>query len=519
MNNTLVTKPNLLINDGTKGKLGKDATTCETLALNVRADNLLSQVVFFLPPLHQSFTRNFTVLNHTHSSKCSPEYAKSEQPTVLASKPREVKIDVSVRRYKRFLLENMKNESLTSIILQTYEAIDGNRGINDEYSLEMLILEAYELEINCFELKKSIDVIPLYQRLSDRVDRFELKRGNDEDEKVMSSLKSLLRYKLSDLQEVIGLILDVKKYIPIAVGRIERRKNSFSTQVNVSDVDLVYAFNQLKFGVDGNYFLATYYHVIDAFKLIYFPFAAKHLSWSGFDISASFTGYQNLQSVHSFTTLYLNLLQNTTDTVNNITLETAITVNTIKKNSHDPFFIWKNSDVRDKIRDLFAGNKITLLADIKQAENPYNAAKFKTIELSFQSPNETIKNGLKNVLKAFEVHQNYTGLAAIRCNNNFYKMTTDSIGIMFSFQHYKFHVPVSRSLSYDKLQSSRPILSPYALWEFQLFVLNQRQSFQSLEPYVDFVDMELRGIGEYLEEDASACEREDLSKFYSKLEN
>lgn len=501
--------------------MGKDAKTCKSLALDVRIDTELEKVVFIFLPLHHSFSSHFTVLNHINSSKCSPEFVKSEHATVVEVS--EIETVSPFVRYKRFLIENMKNESLKNVIQRAYEAIDENTEINDEYSLDEFLMEACELEKNYFELKKLVDLVSMYQRLSKRIKSLESHRLTKNDRIALSRLGHILSMKLDNLREYDGLIVNIESFTKLFAEHIKTKNELVLPNLNISE--LRNNLKLLQFGVYGNYFLDTYYYIIEGFQLTFFPFAVDYLKM--YRLPTSFLSYEDLNAIALATTNNLNTLSQSIDAINSNHARIVKNKNSIDKtNREDAFYTWKNYDVREKIRKLFAGEKITLLADVKQTKNRFNSIKFNTIELVFRlselsEQNDFFNDRFNYILEVLEVKFNHTGVSTFRCNDNFYQMTTEPIFILSSFAKDTSKIPLSRNLVYDMLRENRPVLSPYTLWEIQLSGVNERDAvnFDVLEPFVELVDIELHGTGKYIRENASICENENLAKFYSLMEN
>lgn len=382
--------------------------------------------------------------------------------------------------------------------------------ISNEYSLKDLLNEAYELEKKCWKLKKSIDLVPLYQRLSNRINGLQ----NGGDERVVTMFKNLLKFKMSDLEIEHNLIVDIESFIDLTVTAIERRNNIFSNHSTINDAELSNSFDQLKIGINGNFFIEKYHQIIDAFQLTYFPFAADYLE--KYRLPVSFTDYNDVNAIHSATTANLNELKVDIGTINSESARISGIQNSDITDPDSAFFTWKNSDVREKIRKLFSGEKIELLADVKQASTQFNALRFNTIDLAFRSSNQSITDELMNFLGYFDVTANHTGQSAIRCNNDYYNMTTPDNFIFFTFEKYNSN-PTHRNVVYDKLRDNKALLSPYAMYEFQLASVRGKNKFQKLQPFIELVDIELHGTGTFLEEDAPICENKKLPNFYSKI--
>lgn len=422
----------------------------------------------------------------------------------------------------------MKNESLKNVIQRAYEAIDENTEINDEYSLDALVMEACELEKNYFELKKLVDLVSMYQRLSKRIkslERLESHRLTENDRIALSRLGYILSMKLANLREYDdSLIVNIDLFTEVVAEQIKTKNELVLPNLNISDVELRNDLELLQFGFYGNYFLDTYYHIIEGFQLTFFPFAVDYLKM--YRLPTSFLSYEDLNAIALATTNNLNTLSQSIDAINSNRARIVKIKNSIDQtNREDAFYTWKNYDVREKIRKLFAGEKITLLADVKQTKNRFNSIKFNTIELVFRlselsQQNDYFNDRLNYILEILEVKFNHTGVSTFRCNDNFYQMTTEPIFILSSFAKGTSKIPLSRNLVYDMLRENRPVLSPFTLWEIQLSGVNEHDvNFDVLEPFVELVDIELHGTGKYIRENASICENENLAKFYSLMEN
>ncbi len=495
--------------------------------MDVRIDTELKKVVFIFLPIHHSFSSHFTVVNHTKSSKCVPEYIRNNETIVSpeSTEPDEMEILSSVILYKKFLIKNMKNSSIAAMVQELYEAIDGNEELNIENSLKTLLLEACEFERNYFELKQSIDMYSTYRRLFDRVESLKVREQNDDDKRVLSHLKLILLFKLEDIQADYNFILNLEAYAELTVRKIDLRNRKLPAIMDIDNVELQNNLNDLRFGVNGNFILAEYYHVIKGFGQTYFPFAVDYLKI--YSIPMSHSVYNDLNDL---TTAATNNLKRLNDSIRTLVSNNEEHMShrgyTQRKQRRHALVIWKNSDYRDEIRKLFEGEKITLLGDVKQPKKDFplhfNAMKSNTFEIVFRSSNRTVNKQLKNLLNSFELELNHTGLAATRCNNKFFNMTTEPIFMRTSLFKLENGTPATRTLTYDKIKENQPTLSPYALWEIQLAEVGKNypsyRNISELAPFTQFdFDIELYGTGEYIAEDVSICDNENLTKFYTQI--
>ncbi len=412
----------------------------------------------------------------------------------------------------------MKNESLSSLVQRTYEAIDKNRQLNEEFTLKGLVSEAYELEKNYFDLKNSINVTTLYQSLIGRMKT--LKRVPD-DHNAMLHLEKMFNYKLNDIKIKYSLIYDIEAFIEVINMSIDLRNRMIRAISNVNDVELQNSLNQLRFGVNGNFIITEFYHVIKWFRIAYFPFAVDYLE--NYSMPKSLSSYNDLEDITIFATSRLNVLIQSMWEIKSNNGDIMMNINYIDYTSpDDAIFIWKHSDFRDKIVDLFAGKKVTLLSDVKESQ--YNAMKYNTVDIAFRSSDQTVNDRLNNLLQAFDLKLVNTGVSATRCDNQFYQITTDPYPIVTSFSRNANGIPMSRLMTYDKLRDSPPTLSPYTVWDVQILEINEwyanHRNISELAAFgrYDF-DIELHGTGKYIQDNVPICNSRKLGRFYSQILN
>ncbi|KAJ6641635.1 hypothetical protein Bhyg_06575 [Pseudolycoriella hygida] len=454
------TKPKRVTNDGLVGLSGKNGE-CKNLALDVRIDAELKETSLV--------SSRFTALNHAENGKCSPVYERNFEsiPTqsVLIHPSR---FDFSVLRYKQFLLESMRNESLTVGAQKMYLAIDENSEITSDFSLTATAKDACELEKNFIELKEKIDLTPFYKRFSHRLKTIEpYFYGTDREG--LYKLQEILEHKLFDFDSDRGLIVDVGGFAELIVPKIEQSGNRFALITVMGDFELKNALNNLTLRAHENYVLNEYSRAIKGFQLNYFPYAANYLE--NYRLPTSHSSYNDINALVKATTKKLNTLAENIE-------------------------------------------QISLLADVKKSTDRFNLFKFNTIELVFRSSDPSVNSQLNQTMRHFKIVASYGGPSDFRCNNHFYTLKCDSTFIYFSYEKSRRDQdPVMKNGVYLKLKENDAVLSPYTLWEFSLHAGSKStKHFRELAQFShENIDIELHGTGTYLDENSPICENNNLA--------
>ncbi|KAJ6641396.1 hypothetical protein Bhyg_06335 [Pseudolycoriella hygida] len=502
-------EPKHVTNDGLVGLSGKNGD-CKNFALDVRIDAELKEASLV--------SSRFTALDHAESFKCSPMYEKNiESIATQAVLIYPSRFDFSVVRYKQFLLESMRNESLTVGAQKMYLAIGENSEITSDFSLKAMVMEVFELEKNFIELKEKIDLTPFYKRLSHRLETIQpYFFGTDREG--LFKLQEILEHKLFDFDSDSGLIVDVRGFAEIIVPKIERSGNRIAMITVMRDEELKNALNNLTLSVNENFVLNEYSRAIKGFQLSYFPYAANYLE--NYRLPTSPSSYNDINDLVKATTKKLNTLA---ENIGRVIPHNALIMKKHFVNSANPMsalYIWKNEDIRDKIRKLFDGEKISLLADVKKSTDRFNLFKFNTIDLVFRSSDPSVNSKLNRTLRHFEIDASYVGPSNFRCNNHFYQLKCDPTLIFFSYEKSRRDQgPVMKNGVYVKLKENDAVLSPYTLWEFSLNAdFNTNKHFRELAQFShENIDIELHGTGTYLLENSPVCENNNLAKFYNRI--
>lgn len=382
------------------------------------------------------------------------------------------------------------------------------RVIND--GLKGLLLEALELENSFSVLANSSIVTAQYQSLFDRVEGVRSSGFDEDNSQALFYLESVLRSRLIDVNKEPSLIIDLHSYADFLVSEIAKRNKKMPEIQNINDVDLKANLNRQGFKANVNFILTEYHNFVEGIRFAYFPYAACYL--------------ESLRQLNSSTS-YDNLIAMTTAFTNQL-IESKRYIEDLNSRDirylggsepKDAFCIWKNSEVRDKIRQLFKGEEITLVADVKTATNQLNALKFKQLNLVFRPSNQTVHNRLDRALKYYTIFLDHSGRSAYRFNNHFYQLTTQPMLLFFSYETDQNQKPFHQNGIFTKLRESRPKLSPYTEWTLKLS--SSSNSFRRLTRFEQSdIDIELHGSGSYVDESMQICEEEKVSRFYTPTE-
>lgn len=279
-------------------------------------------------------------------------------------------------------------------------------------------------------------------------------------------------------------------------------------RTHITDLHLKQILNQLEFNCQANFILSQYGRAVDAFKQAVFPFAADYLEF--YQLPVTIAEDHSMDSVIvkvvDKVKLMSERIKELNGTVINKNDESMHTAHFDRnRGGPGPFYLWPNDEVHNEIQQLFAGKKVYLLADVTQS-GKLNAVKFNVINVVFRTSNQTTNEQLEEILQSFHVSMTHMGESDYRCNEQFYTIRCRPQTIAYNFAKNDFNGV------YGKLSAGINILSPYTLWAIQL----SRGQFEQLEPFVDIVDIELHGHGQYVVEGAKICGT-DLTKYYTPL--
>lgn len=287
--------------------------------------------------------------------------------------------------------------------------------------------------------------------------------------------------------------------------------------INIADPNLSKAVIDLEKAIRSNLVLDRYKLAINALKQHVFPRAHFYLT--------ELTLPSSLESENNFENLVNNAMIQVDKIISKVKeYKTSITHHDAyisrgwfngDYTSAKPFFIWKNSNHKDVISKLLSGEKIALKSNILNSVPDKDAVKFNEIGINFNSLNQTVSLEIRNKLKEFKVTATHLGNSYYRYNNDIYVITSDSQHISYSFEKDTNGEPIHKNNVYNKIKSGNVMLSPYAMWEFQLLKSKPETSFSEFKKYEEIVNLELVGYGSYLTKGTNIS-NVDIDNYYKR---
>lgn len=270
---------------------------------------------------------------------------------------------------------------------------------------------------------------------------------------------------------------------------------------------------RLESNLHHHIFFAEYYRAMDTLNKVMFPFlmendTAYNLKDVGIGHATepykrTLNAIENIKKMNS----RVDVLKSSVGSVGEIVLDFYHSFNVSIYGAYfistQPFYTWRNYEIRDEIRQLFAGEKVYLMADVTRGSQ-LNAVKFNSIGIDFRMANGTSASELQDILESFHVTMTHMGNSHYRCGNRTYTINSPSREV--SSRIGREYQTAVGSAGDETLSSNIALLSPYALWRFQL----SGDSFDALSPFVGRVDIELHGYGQYVSQREPICETDLL---------
>lgn len=318
---------------------------------------------------------------------------------------------------------------------------------------------------------------------------------------------------------LIGYVEKIDEFLSITTGIYEHVENykqhkefeahvsniysKRSTNIQINDVDLINAVNQLDTIIQENIVLGYYEQMLTIFKQYIFPFA----SIQSHDIEINDNKSVIDHTINKFQQLQSYLGKNLSE-LNESCVGLKSAEFTSQSVHLGPFYVWKNVDHYKSIKELLTGREIILKADVLNGLSK-NAVKFGKIRINFITAINTTaaRYSMENDLKAFNVSMTHLGNSYYRCGEKFYVIRSNIQEIEYGLDEDSgLGKPMSRD------DDIIPTLSPYAMWKMKLTNANG-EGFDVLHKYKELIDLELVGRGSYVEENAKVCD-DDLENHY-----
>lgn len=273
-----------------------------------------------------------------------------------------------------------------------------------------------------------------------------------------------------------------------------------SVSIIPTDPKLGKAVTDLDIAIRTNIILKQYKTAIDSFKQWIFPFAHSYMKEIELPSHLQLEG--SLQ----------NLLSNAVTHISEMNTKIKKYKISIQKQdqymfcgdfsnsyvSSKPFFVWENYIYKNIISDFLLGKKVVVKADVMKSAYNKDAIKFLLIGITLKLTNVTRQSEINEKLNGFKVSATHMGNSFYRYNETIYVITTESINIQYSFEKNAENEPVSKNKAYSKMKAGDLMLSPYGMWELQLYKTSNIVSFDDLNIFEHEVDLELVGHGCYV---------------------
>lgn len=279
------------------------------------------------------------------------------------------------------------------------------------------------------------------------------------------------------------------------------------------------SLNNLEYIIKANVVMSQYFSAVKAFTHSVFPFA--DLYFTNFNLPKIFQSDKDINSlvpsvIKQIENMHVKFKESQITTTKYDPFIHYGWFNSENKNTGS-FFTWKNSDYQDLISKLLSGSEILIKADITKSSHLYNAVKFNQIGIDFKVSDKTVQYELNKLLENFSVILTHSGDSYYRCDDNYYVIMSDKQVIRYDFAQNSNGEPKNRNSIYEKLKASHYVLSPYSMWSIKLVKITDR-SFDILNKYRKFVDLELVGSGQYISNGIDICSTE-LDVYYKRFTN
>lgn len=294
----------------------------------------------------------------------------------------------------------------------------------------------------------------------------------------------------------------------------------------ISDPSLISTVSHLKRNIQRNVIINRYLAAIHAIKQHQFPFAQIILSM--FDvIKSEFDEVENLIRIATDKTdTLIEVLERSNVVVGELEEDRFSKIefdSTTSTSSHSiPFFQWKYENISKEIAKFFRGEKITLMADIRNAPNrKISAVKFNMIEFSITSANKSMQKELELFMHQNRkaIRMSIVGNSYYRCDDNIYYISLDDV-IVFEYsteKDPKTGKPKRFNDIYRKIMESDYFLSPYTMWKIELIQdAIAPKSDETLKFLNSDLRIELTGVGQYIRTGGTTSKvcNDELAKYY-----
>jgi hypothetical protein len=234
-------------------------------------------------------------------------------------------------------------------------------------------------------------------------------------------------------------------------------------------------FNVLKKLILENLVKERYEKAEMSFRFWSFPFFEKH------QINLKVEDSENTDQIESLILIYG---QNLDYMLNKI----KESDNTIKPLDHSyqkyvfdydtPFHEWSSSNFPIAIKQLLKGHSVKFYADVNKHDQ-FEAVKFNKVHVKIMiNSSSKLNETLSKLLEECFVDLTYSDTSYFNYKNEIHKIESNGLNQNFTFR-YRYGHPNDRNYwnqVYEKIDKSKPMLSPYTLWDIRITPMNRDKS-------------------------------------------
>lgn len=114
--------PKNIQKNGNKGANGSDGRTCKTTAKKVNVNSLWHQYLAAVVPMY-TINSDFTS-NDRDDPNCPAKYVRTSEAAQPQNSIKRLKASLATSEYKKFLLQNLENPALATMVKKANDAIE-----------------------------------------------------------------------------------------------------------------------------------------------------------------------------------------------------------------------------------------------------------------------------------------------------------------------------------------------------------------------------------------------------------
>ena len=384
-------------------------------------------------------------------------------------------IDENLKNYQSDLLEKMSHEL---------------------YELDNSAEIASFLDIKKFKLEKYLSFFKNdLATLKDEIKEFaEIYHTITRVEKAIATMLDIYARidHFKEQHEFVNFIFNITR---------EEKKHGFEFAKEYKNLIL-----ELKNEIHMNIIKERYEVALEAFKHWSFPFFCEYKK--KLDPSRKGSYAKNLRFL-------LEIIRNDQD---QLTLYDNYVFPTFSFESEFAFFKWPSKQYDFDVRRLLSGETATFYADIRKSEvsQKFDAIKFCTLYLSIEIKDESSQTSkhseeLASLLGQFYIELVHTGESNYKFNGRYYTIESylkseEKLKLISQYGCRAAEKCENMNASFKKMAKSKPMLSPYTLWQFRIYPIDSTKrtlNQQMLEKIRDLaldkeVIISLNGYGQYV---------------------